>query len=1487
MSDSASDISDTSSNSSGGYTEQVAKMSRKAAAAAGGAGGTDKQIEEKYKKHTLLTHIREIPDTYIGSIEPHPLTTYLYHPESQRFAEETISYVPGFYKIFDEVLVNALDQVARLTNDIQSGKTDVRPVKTIKVAIDRVTGWITVTNDGDGIDIEKHSGYDNIWIPELIFGELLTGTNYDTSEERLWGGKNGYGAKLANIFSKEFIVETIDHRRKKMYSQRFYDNMEHRDKATVKAASKAPYTTVKFLPDYARFGMKGMDADTVRLFERRVYDACATTPTTVAVYFNDTKLDIKDFEKYSDLFIGTKDEKPRATESQDRWEVLATVSDDGQFHQVSFVNGINTLKGGRHVDYITNQITKKLVEIAASKKKKDIKPQHIKDNLWVFVKASIVNPAFDSQTKENLTTQVTKFGSKCELSDKFFDKLIKTGILDKAVSLTEFHDKKKLTKTDGKKTSRIFVPKLDDANDAGTKNSRHCTLILTEGDSAKSMAIAGLSVVGRDRYGVFPLRGKILNVKDVATKKIMENEEITNIKKILGLTQGKEYSSVDDLRYGKIMIMTDQDSVTGDTPMLLRHPDGHVDIQTIDAIAKTEWMPNANGKDYAATDYHVWTEKGWTAIKHIMRHKTTKRMYRVLTHTGCVDVTEDHSLLTPTAEKIAPGALRVGDALLHGFPPQDTNKNLNSNALTSAHLRFYATKLEAMKAYYAAHLEGVSPVIELASDANGNTLYRLKAGVGAQLNDHRVVECIDLGTTEQYVYDLETENHHFHAGVGQLIVHNTDGYHIRGLLFNVFQTLWPSLFKMPDFLTSMLTPIVKVSHTNGTSIEFHNLTDYEHWKKKVSEGANGLRGWTIKYYKGLGTSTAEEAKKYFKDLKMLEYTYKGKTSDEGIDLAFNKSRADDRKEWLTKTYDRNRVLDYSQKQVPFETFVNDELIHFSNYDLERSIPCMVDGLKVSTRKVLFGCFKKKLYTREIRVSQLSGYISEHAMYHHGETSLQQAIIGMAQNFVGANNIHYLQPNGQFGTRIQGGKDSASPRYIHTLLSPMARKIYREADAAILNYLDDDGVRVEPEYYVPIVPSILINGGLGIGTGFSTNIPCHNPSDIIQMCRTLIRALDAGAPALAAIDTAADLASAYEVMAATPLAAIHPWYLGFKGTITETKPGVYQSTGVWKWLDDERLEITELPVGTWTEDYKEFLTTMVAEGSAVLRDFESHYTEHSVHFILHFYAGVRKGVEQNLETEFKLVSSKNLNMNNVHLFDRRGVIHKYGDAVSIVRDWAVIRLEAYLNRKKHQLGKMETEYRVLSAKVRFIQDVISGKVNLMNQKMKDIEAQLTALKYPKLYVAEKATVAVSDDAAADESGDTAVVEGPADYEYLVRMPMKQLTLERKQQLEKEAKNLEDAIKVLRETPIQRIWERELDELSAEWETYKAAHTEHQASTTPAVIPGKAKKTRAAPAPPVKAPKAEPKAKAKAEPKKKAEPKAKAEPKKKAPAKKAKE
>jgi DNA topoisomerase-2 len=844
-------------------------------------------------------------------------------------------------------------------------------------------------------------------------------------------------------------------------------------------------------------------------------------------------------------------------------------------------------------------ITKNLTEMTLAKKKKTVKSQHIKDNLIIFVKALIVNPSFDSQSKETLTTPVAKFGSKCDLSDKFYDKLFKSGIIDKALSITEFYDKKKLVKTDGKKISRIIVPKLDDANLAGTKDSAECTLILTEGDSAKTMATAGLSVIGRDRYGVFPLRGKILNVKDATLQKISDNNEITAIKKILGLEQNKKYTDISQLRYGSIMIMTDQDH---------------------------------------------------------------------------------------------------------------------------------------------------------------------------------------------------------------------DGSHIKGLIFNIFQSMWHELYEISGFLTSMLTPIIKATNNKNDVIEFYNMSDYERWSE-TDIAKNG--SWKIKYYKGLGTSNDQEAKEYFKNMKKVTYMY-DENADEVIDLAFNKKRADDRKLWL-QNYNKDNVLDYSKLNVDYKSFVDKDLIHFSNRDLQRSINHICDGLKESTRKIIYACFKRRLYTNEIKVAQLSGYVSEVSAYHHGENSLQQAIVGMAQIYVGTNNINLLNPNGQFGSRCQGGQDASSARYIFTLLSKLTRLIFKEEDNAILNYQDDDGQQIEPEYYVPIIPMILVNGGIGIGTGYSTNIPQFDPSELINICKIICNVIKMSGAVVKSVE---DLETINETINILEINEITPYYLGFKGNIIKAEKNSYISKGVYRWINDSTVEITELPIGTWTEDYKEVLENMITNGLNNLKYIENHYTSKNVKFILHFNTSVKDNMADNFDVLFKLQSSKNLSINNIHLFNKDGAIQKYDTAVEIIKEWAETRILKYFERKNYQIKNLEKEAKVLSNKMRFILDVIAGNIQIMNKKLKEITERLIELKYPPINTGSEDVgeeLGEKEEKAVDDVVDSNI--NYKHYNYLLKLPISQLTYDRKVILEKEYNELDEKLRNLKNTNIEDLWLNDLSELEKEWDEHK--------------------------------------------------------------------
>jgi DNA topoisomerase-2 len=1100
---------------------------------------------------------------YIGSIDEDTYNTWVFDEENKRMIKKDISIVPGLYKIFDEILVNAVDHAARLKQQKEKDPL-VQLVKNIKINIEKLTGLITITNDGDGIEVEKHPEHD-MYVPELIFGNLLTSTNYDDTEEKVIGGQNGIGAKACNIFSAKFTLETVDSRRKKIYHQEFSKNMSCKTTPVVKYCTKKPYTTISFLPDFQKFKMQGLSEDMYSLFMKRSYDVCAVTENEVSVWVNDTKLEFKNFEKYVDLYLGPKANNTRVYERiNDRWEIVVATTESVGFEQVSFVNGIWTIRGGKHVDYITNQVANQLCEMINKKRKGvELKPQHIKNYMVVFVRSTITNPTFDSQTKDFLTTIVSKFGSKAEVTEKFIEKLYKTEIVTKALALSEVNVQKSLKKTDGKKSTKIRgLIKLDDANWAGTSKSKECILILTEGDSAKSMALCGLSEVGRDRYGIFPLRGKLLNVKDATPKKLMENEEIQNIKKIIGLESGKTYTSIDDLRYGRIMIMSDQDH---------------------------------------------------------------------------------------------------------------------------------------------------------------------------------------------------------------------DGSHIRGLIMNLFQTLWPSLFRTPTFVTSLLTPIVKVINRSAKNVvSFYNMTEYDAWMKDNNMGM----GWDIKYYKGLGTSTEKEAKDYFRNMHRVVYDHTH-TCDEKVDLAFNKKRADDRKKWLS-AYDPNTSLSYNNEEehVTYDEFINKELIHFSIYDIKRSIPSMVDGLKPSQRKILYACFKRNLM-KEVKVSQLSAYVSENAAYHHGEASLQAAIICMAQDFVGSNNINLLKPNGQFGSRVMGGKDAAASRYIFTELDPIVMDIFKKDDANVLSYLEDDGYKVEPEYYVPIIPMALINACIGIGTGFSTSVPSYNPIDVI-ICMRHVISNDGGIQ-----DNA--------------IPVIKPWYRGFEGKVVpvDERSSAYTSHGCYRVISDKTIEVTELPIGVWTEDYKSFLEEYMEKNPKVLKDYESHYTTQKVRFLLHFAPDeLSKLSADNMlfEKEFKLVN-KAITTTNMHLFDENGIIKKYGSVHDIINDFYHVRLRTYVQRKQLKIEELEALITKISAKAKFILDVCNGTIEVMKKSKTEVEEQLVSQGFPSY-----------------QDG----------FNYLINMPIYNLTREKQESLMKELVDLEVELDRYMSTSVKEIWLGELDDLEVKLNKYNERH-----------------------------------------------------------------
>lgn len=306
---------------------------------------------------------------------------------------------------------------------------------TIRVNFDVEKNTVSVYNNGKGIPIEMHSR-EKMWIPELIFGHLLSSSNYDDDEKKLTGGRNGYGAKLANIYSHEFIVETADKNTSQKYSQKWTNNMTacHPPKITKNTRGEE-YTRVTFKPDLARFNMENIDEDTASLLRKRVYDMAGTVKD-VKVFLNDERLKVKNFKQYVEMYVSSAQvdaannsggaAQPKNTviyeQAGNRWEIAFTIS-DGSFQHVSFANSISTTKGGTHVTCIADQVAKNLIAAITKKNKAaTVKPTQIKNHMWVFVNALIENPTFDSQTKETLTLPASKFGTKPTLSEDFFKK---------------------------------------------------------------------------------------------------------------------------------------------------------------------------------------------------------------------------------------------------------------------------------------------------------------------------------------------------------------------------------------------------------------------------------------------------------------------------------------------------------------------------------------------------------------------------------------------------------------------------------------------------------------------------------------------------------------------------------------------------------------------------------------------------------------------------------------------------------------------------------------------------------------------------------------------------------------------------------------------------------------------------------------------------------------------------------------------------------
>ena len=524
-----------------------------------------KKIEERYKKLTQIEHVLKRPGMYVGSLENEVKKLFVVDDilsEKINISEKLTKFNPGFLKLFDEILVNASDHFVR---------TDGK-VKYIKVWVH--SDRIIVENDGPGIPVQMHKEH-KIYVPELIFGNLLSGENFE-DEDRVVGGLHGLGAKCVNIYSKKFILDTGDG--KKRYTQEFHDNLTKIDKPKIKLHKKN-FTRIEYYPDFEKFGIGEISPEFEKILYKRCVDIAIYCPK-VKVYYNDDIIPITTFKDYMSMY-SDKDSEMFYEKINDNWEIGITQSSDDNFQQVSMVNGICTHIGGTHVNFITKKIVDGIKETLEKKHKKiTIRPNDIKNKLFLFLNCKIVNPSFDSQTKENLTTRlIQKHTNGVDISPKLLKQICSSEIVEDILDYIKLREKAELSKLNKGKTSKVKIKKLDDANRAGTNDSEKCHLALTEGDSAKSFCISGFASTGRDYWGVFPLKGKPLNIRDVTLEKIKNNEEIKHIIEALGLEFGKKYTSTKDLRYGKLILITDADCLHENTK--IRTKRGNIMIKDI------------------------------------------------------------------------------------------------------------------------------------------------------------------------------------------------------------------------------------------------------------------------------------------------------------------------------------------------------------------------------------------------------------------------------------------------------------------------------------------------------------------------------------------------------------------------------------------------------------------------------------------------------------------------------------------------------------------------------------------------------------------------------------------------------------------------------------------------------------------------------------------------------------------------------------------
>lgn len=1246
---------------------------------------------EQYQRISHIEHIFRRPDTYLGSDEklPRPLNVLEnYHSLSSeqsqaRIVQKTVTVPEAVERLFLEVLSNAGDNVVRSR---ERGVPE-RDIGAIEVYIEGTN--CRIVNGGIPIPVERHPT-EKLWTPELIFGHLLTSSNYDETKERTGIGRNGYGAKLVNIFSHRFNVTVRDMIRRRFYSQDWTDHMSVCNEAVVApiAASSSAlhaeamatgctlesnpllsFVSVSWDVDFARFGLSaaGYDNDTIELFARHVLDLSLTCQ--VPVLLNGHRISAPDLSSYVRHlhFIQPSMNQTEWTstiqmESKSYEYSVCFVDTPNQGQTISFVNGMATPYGGVHVDAFFKTVGQMLVDAindsvgsngssSSSTNANSTRPKlvwnEVRPHLTMLIVIRLPNPKFDSQSKTRLTGPSFKIALEPWQRD-LLNRIKTWNVFDRLQAELTMKSEKLFTKTDGKKRTHIDVARAEDANRAGGPQSPQCTLFIVEGKSAMGYAVKAISVMkgGRDFNGVYPMRGKPLNVMSATAVQISNNEEISDLKKMLGLCEGVNYEEPENfrkLRYGTIVLLTDaDDDGTHIRALLLNlfHCRFASLLRTRRVLyLRTPVVRYVRGKKslkfFSLEEYRRWSEatpanevKEWGAPKYCK---------------GLGSSTKEE-ILDDMRDPIVVGCI------------------YDTKAVESLELAFHKMKSEERKRW-----------LERCSG-------------GHQQTRPSVAEACGSARAVQLHHDASSE-------------------------------------ESADASSNHSDQSFEVWSTNAGNSRLPS-------DDPAAEAIEGLR------------VAAFEAVRY--------------------------------------------------KPQSISVLIERELGQYSKANIIRSIPLMIDGLKESQRKVLWGAFgywgafdanasqRRTLLVhkpKSIRVEQLAAEVARVTKYHHGGHCLDDVIIGMAQDFTGANNLAYFMQDGDFGTRNMGGKDAANSRYSATAPMPYLSYIFRREDIPLLTPLVEEGQTVEPKFLLPVIPMVLVNGATGVATGHSTFIPKHNPKEIIAWLRArLLRLVDQSRSSGSAIVVVPGTCSGDSSGSGSSI--LMPWYRGFRGTIefsskrvampaealedqaarprraaedenvgesssapqpatldsaaesssqttfslaafgpiTPSFPKSIVTKGTFK-VDENRVTITELPIGKWTHDYdercKEFLQIKR------IKNYANRSTDVRVNFELQGWAGP-------LISETTLGLRRTFPLTNMVLLDPKYRPQNFATTTHILEEFVGIRLEYYALRKAHQLHELGSQISSLDVRRRFIRCILDGTIVLFNRKKQDVLAEMKRL-----------------------------------------------------------------------------------------------------------------------------------------------------------------